>query len=109
MTASPSPLRRRPREASPACATCTRRSRSNQSNPGIGFRDDGLGSCAGSWDVNFCPDSRDDSPPSTTELGVYVEISYRPITNLIPGPTFSIDERAVFAVEPCIPGLGVAC
>jgi hypothetical protein len=81
----------------------------SQSNPGIGFRDDGTGSCAGSWDANFCPDSRNDSPPDTTDLGVYVEISYRPITNLIPGPTFSIDERAVFAVEPCIPGLGVEC
>jgi hypothetical protein len=81
----------------------------NQANPGAGFRDDGSGSCAGSWDANFCPITRDDSPPNTSTIGVFVEISYRPVTNLIPGPTFAIDERAVFAVEPCIPGLGVDC
>lgn len=77
----------------------------------IGFPDNGSATACpgGSWDGNWCPLGRDDLPPVTGRYGMYVEVAYQPITNLLPGPTFNIDERAVFYIEPCVPGTGTPC
>lgn len=65
--------------------------------------------CAGAWDTNWCPPTRDDSLPSPDYLGLWVRLEYTPFTSVIPGPSLTIERSAVFQVEPCIAGGSREC
>jgi Flp pilus assembly protein TadG len=57
-------------------------------------------SCTGAWDANWCPLVRKDlqsDPPDY--LGVYVEVTYRGVTKLIP-TTRTFTDKAVTRIEP---------
>jgi Flp pilus assembly protein TadG len=53
-------------------------------------------SCSGSWDVNWCPKSRQ---PGVNQLGVFVEITYTGLTKMIV-PNFTVARQAVYLLEP---------
>jgi len=58
-------------------------------------------SCAGgSWDTNWCPNSRN---PQSDFVGLYVDATYAPITKLLPS-NFTIKRYTVYDVEPTAVG-----
>lgn len=76
-----------------------------QANPTVGFPSTSITrpSCAGGWDVNWCPSTRRRNIPPDF-LGVYVEVEYEPVTNLLHRSKVTIARKAVFQVEPCAAG-----
>jgi hypothetical protein len=61
------------------------------------------GCTAGSWDARWCPTSRtrDVSPD---RVGVWVQVSYAPLTGLLPVGGLDITKQAVYQLEPLSAG-----
>jgi hypothetical protein len=70
-------------------------------NPGTGFPRGSLAapSCAGAWDVNWCPMSRDLAPPGVDRIGVEIELEFTGFTNFAGSPE-TITRRSVHELEP---------
>ena len=79
----------------------------NTSSPGLGFpRTTDATTCPGSaWDWNWCPmRDRDRELPGMDRVGVYIEVSYDPLTGLFPNPSPTFTTTAVFQLEPTYVG-----
>lgn len=59
--------------------------------------------CAGSVDAAWCPLNRSRLQASIVSIGVYVELTYEPVTGLIPGD-LTITRTAVYQIDPCQQG-----
>ncbi|MCD9622652.1 TadE/TadG family type IV pilus assembly protein [Rhabdothermincola salaria] len=64
----------------------------------------GTSSCtAGSWDRRWCPTSRQrDVNPD--RVGVWVQVSYAPLTGLLPAGGLTVERSAIYQLEPTAAG-----
>jgi Flp pilus assembly protein TadG len=70
-----------------------------QVESGTGFSWTATGCNGGSWDFNWCPADRETSRSDPDYIGVYIEATYTPITNIVPGD-ITIERKAVYMIEP---------
>ena len=59
--------------------------------------------CAGSWDQNYCPASRNRGGETPDRVGVWVELDFEQVTSVLPG-SLSLTRAAVYQLEPCVAG-----
>lgn len=55
---------------------------------------------SGSWDGNWCFTARVHSGATPDQVGVYVELTYTPVTSMLPASGVSVSAYSVYQLEP---------